>query len=154
MFAKILVFKTLDGQEHHDIDILIAPHHPPFDIHTEIAWGSFKPISDEFIWSNVIKKDDYYIPNKNLDGLVSISHSIFETGKLKEIDIENIKHAEYWVMRREAKKMKWENLFELIYWRKKGNIPLHLLAFGLIYTKQWGKVWGARYILRDRLCKR
>ena len=151
---KILVFKTLDGQEHHDIDILIAPHYPPFDVHTEIAWGSFKPISNEFIWSNVLPQDSYYIPNDNLAGLISIAHAIFETGKLKDIDMININKANYWNMRREAIKMKWDNLFELIYWRKKGNLPLWLLAYGVIFTRQWKKIWGARYILKDRLWKR
>jgi hypothetical protein len=153
MPMKILIFKTLDGQPHHDIDILIKDE-KPIDVHTEINWGGVKAISDKFIWDNVIYKKDtgIYIPNPDLDALIRMGHAVFEEGKFKQIDIDIINKSNGFKIYQEAKLQGWGSTFlSLLDYLRPGKLPIWLLAWGVYETKAWGKLWGARYILRDRI---
>jgi hypothetical protein len=160
-----MIIKSLPPEKHHDLDILIKPG-KPIHVHEEIEWGGVRAISNEFMWKHALNKEYngefYIIPDELCSTFLDLAHSIFETGRLllkTIIEINTLTGKEIIDLREEAKKMGWVNTFDKLLMviphvdEDDFDIPLMLLAYGIWETKAFRKLWGARYILWERLTR-
>jgi len=163
LYDRIMVIKSLPEKTHHDIDILVKPG-KPIHIHEEINWSGVRAISNEFMWRHAKTKEYrgefFYIPDELCDTFLDLAHGLFETGKLSlktVIGVNVLTGSEMIELREEAKKMGWVNTYDKIIeiiphrFEDDIDIPIWLLAYGVWETKSFKKLWGARYILWERL---
>jgi len=163
-FNEPIFIKTLDGEEHHDIDMVVVnPTAYPLDIHSYIGWGK-EVIGGSFVRDNVqkvvYKEQEVNVPNVRLDGLIALAHCVFEKGVITKHDnilLSKMTDRDWGKIHFEACIMDWDMTFEAMekFIRKAKkfpiNVPWWILLLGVAETGTWGKLWGARYILKDRI---
>lgn len=166
----IIIKKSDATEKYNDLHLPIA-----YDISNSISWTNSPEISSNFIWRNIQKynfdSNQVFIPNPDLDVLIRMGHLPFEQAEMKLGELLHI-YAQFdkvnWVLlEKEASDNGWENTFQktkdllktlhakLFESSDFVDFPYRLsyvlLAQAIIEKKAWKKLWGARYIIRDRL---
>ncbi|MCR4329311.1 MAG: hypothetical protein NUV65_02075 [Candidatus Roizmanbacteria bacterium] len=146
------------------------------DINSVISWTPSQEISKRFIWNNIqyhyLDGEKYLVPNPNLDTLIRIGHVPFELAEIRLGELLHIfsqmSKIDMSALKVEAKKMGWINtfnnmvfiinsLYKSLYSETGRYISFpyklsYLTLFkAMVEKKAWYKIWGARYIIRDRL---
>lgn len=146
------------------------------DINATVSWTPTDEISTDFIWNNVrystFQGEKYLCPNPDLDLLIRIGHIPFELAEIRLGELLHIfnqmKGSNLMKLSEEAKKMGWEKTYKYMV-DLLNNLHKHLflphgsfirfpykmsywsLFQAMVEKKAWYKIWGARYILIDRL---
>lgn len=160
---------------HHDMDIDVDHKISWTDsdeVGSDFIWKNTSRTS--------IKGIQVPIPNALLDSIIRIAHIPFELAEIRLGELLHILNQttpdDWEVIRHEAERNNWIKTFDKIMNiifsfhnaldplvnnnpKKPGHIPItfpfqvpySLLAYGVWDKKAWKKIWGARYILRDRL---
>jgi len=135
----------------------------------------------ENLWAVSPRNFNFLVPNEKLDTLIRIAHVPFEAGffRLGELlYIYNLLAKVDWQeLKKEAKLMGWsktfnrmENILEFLHLslfgkplfkkrrvRVKGKlnfpyqVPIGVLAGCVLEKRAWIKIWGGRYIIKDRI---
>lgn len=147
------------------------------DINHQISWTNSQEISHDFIWNHVsiarIDTHEVKVPSPDLDILLRIGHIPFEMGEIRIGELFHIfaqlKHIkDMSLLENEAIHMGWpktykrtikiiDELHQKLFTKTHMvpiNFPANLtywqLFLGVQEKKSWNKVWGGRYILRNR----
>jgi hypothetical protein len=166
----IIVKDESTAQKNNKLQLLI-----PYDINHKISWTNDEEMSHNFIWNNAQEYDFHgikvLIPNPALDVLIRTAHLPFEQAELRLGELLHIykqsKKIQWEVLDKEAVLNGWgrtfrqtKNLFDSLHkrlFKKTDSIhfPYRLssiqLAQAVVEKKAWSKIWGARYIIKDRL---
>jgi len=147
------------------------------DINNRVSWTNGEEISRDFIWNNIQNYDFHgvkvLVPNTNLDVLIRMAHLPFEQAEIRLGELlhlfKQFKNINWRLLENEAKINGWPKTFKrvkkllnqlhysLFNSTKSINFPYRLswllLIQSVIEKKAWKKIWGARYIIKDRLLK-
>lgn len=145
-----------------------------YDISHKISWTNDEEISRDFIWSNTQEYNFYginvLVPNSNLDVLIRTAHLPFEQAEMRLGELLHIykqsRKVNWKLLEQEAELNQWGRTFRRT---KKFFYALHdrlfkktdfihfpyrlsffQLAEAVIEKKAWKKIWGSRYIIKDR----
>ncbi len=146
-----------------------------YDINDQISWTNSPEISKKFIWNNIDKYSfhgvTFFVPNINLDILIRLGHLPFEQAELRLGEALHIyaqfSKVQWMILEDEAKCNGWIKTFnrtrklldrlhnELFKTNSRVNFPYRISYFSLFQAvmekKAWNKLWGARYVIKDRL---
>ncbi len=150
----------------------------PIQIENKISWLGAEAVSYDFVWDNTrcynYKGEEFLVPNVQLDLQIRLAHFIFEEGKIRLPELlyifNRLNKFDWHVFQQEAEKTNWINsfyrlkimieslyacLFECDRSERQIKFPYPvsylLLAKLVIEKRAWNKIWGARYVLKERL---
>lgn len=151
-------------------------------IEHEISWMGADAVSNEFAWQNTrpftFGGEKFLVPNKELDVLIRLAHLVFEEGKIRLGELLHVfqqaSKIKWQILAKEAEKMGWpksfknmkelleklhDHLFKQTPRRKSLDFPYQIpfitLTQGVIEKRAWRKLWGSRYIFKERyLCRK
>ena len=166
----IIIKESIATEKYNNLHLPIA-----YDISNSISWTNSPEISSNFIWSNILKynfdNNQFFVPNSDLDVLIRMGHLPFEQAEMRLGELLHIysqfNKVNWIVLEKEASDNGWKNTFQktkhllemlhtkLFYTSDFVGFPYRLsftlLTQAVIEKKAWKKIWGARYIIKDRL---
>jgi len=145
------------------------------DVNNRISWTEDEEISREFVWKNVEEYDFHgikiLVPNPDLDVLIRLAHLPFEQAEIRLGELLHIyrqaKTVNWERLQKEAERNHWLKTFERVRLllnklhdgmfnkqrpiRFPYRLSFFLLVQAIIEKKAWRKIWGARYVIKNRL---
>ncbi len=148
------------------------------DLHSKVSWTGKSEVSDDFFWKHLQEFEfggvKIQVPDATLDVLIRIAHLPFEVGFIRFGELLHIYHqlqlVDRSILEIEAKSCGWhltyqqmmkvlDNLHEKIFDQSEldmkisfpYHLPVGLLGLAVVEKRAWKKIWGARYVIRDRL---
>lgn len=168
----VVVKKTNLGTLKHTLDERLGAENI-IDLHDHVSWTDSPEVSTDFFWNHLaIHKMGCLVPDETLDALIRIAHIPFETGMIRFGELLHIyrqlKLADPDVLEKEAARCGWPKTFhrmtrvlsqlhEVLFTTGSTSVhfpyrvSLSVLAGAVLEKHAWKKLWGARYILKERL---
>ena len=151
----------------------------PLHIQNKISWLGAQAVSNEYAWAQQTKKKFFNtivpVPNDNLDYIIRMGHIPFEVANIKLGELLHIYRLSATIdttsVEKEVQRMKWDHTYGAMkhiiddlrqylykktgerskYIRLPYHVPLIVLLRAVIEKKAWRKIFGARFIIKDRL---